>query len=708
MTALRPFYRYLALLAATALLAACADDERIPAAVSPAQTAAAGAADHAVPSYIETGDLDAIRAHGQLRLLVPRWDTTTALPRRGLPVQVYRQMAEDFAAELGLQVQWVPVDGMAALIPALLAGRGDMIATNLTHTPSRSRQVSFSLPITQVREHIISAAGSAPVDTPDKLHGRTVAVSAGSAYEESLQQLRADNPQLDLSVLALSAASDPDRMLDRLNSGEFDATVMDSNVALSLSAYRSDFRVGTEISDERNIAWAVRPDARQLLLQLNLFITQTLTLRQRQSISHDDLPVIEQRKTLRMITRNTPTNYFLWRGELMGFEYDLVKKFADLHKLRLEVVVAPPEVDMIDWLQQGRGDLIAASFTVTPERGERGIAFTRTYNAVGEQLVSGGDRPPLQTLEDLRGRTLVVHKNTAYWHTATTWLQQGHDFTLEAAPDAMNTDEILLAVAAGRFDASLADSHLVAIEQRFIDGLQPGLIKEPKRSHAWAVRDANPLLLEALNGYLNAHYKGLFFNVTYNKYFRNQRRIEKYQGQRLNPQQSLSPYDDLVKSAANPVQLDWRLVVAQMYQESRFDPEAVSFAGAQGLMQVMPRTAREMGYQLPLTVETGIVAGVRYMDWVRARFERHLPLEERLWFTLAAYNAGYGHVYDARRLARQKGLDPDRWFDNVENAMLLLSKQEYARRARFGYVRGREPVNYVRGIRDRYHAYLSL
>ena len=156
------------------------------------------------------------------------------------------------------------------------------------------------------------------------------------------------------------------------------------------------------------------------------------------------------------------------------------------------------------------------------------------------------------------------------------------------------------------------------------------------------------------------------------------------------------------------MQLDWRLVVAQMYQESRFDPEAVSFAGAQGLMQVMPRTAREMGYQLPLTVETGIVAGVRYMDWVRARFERHLPLEERLWFTLAAYNAGYGHVYDARRLARQKGLDPDRWFDNVENAMLLLSKQEYARRARFGYVRGREPVNYVRGIRDRYHAYLSL
>ncbi|TQV85737.1 transporter substrate-binding domain-containing protein [Exilibacterium tricleocarpae] len=687
------------------LTTGCSGDP--PPAASPAETAAATIV-AGPPPYIEQGDLDAIRQHDRLRLLVPRWDTDPALPRQGLPTEAYRQMTEEFAANLQLEVQWVTVDSLDALIPALLAGRGDIIVTNLTHTPARAERVDFTLPINQVREHIISAVDAAPIDRIEALNNKTVAVAAGSAYEESLQQLALENPTLDLQIVSLTDAADPDALLDRVNSGEFDATVLDHDIALSVSAYRNDFRVGTTISPPRNIAWAVRPNAGQLLAQLNLFITEILTLRDHQARFRDDLPGIKKRKTLRMITRNTPTNYFLWRGELMGFEYDLVKRFAKSQQLKLEVVVAPPEADMIDWLNQGRGDLIAASFTVTPARSRRDLTFTRPYNTVGEQLVTGSDRPALQTLDNLQGRTLVVRKNTAYWQTATTWLQQGHQFTLQAAPAHMNTDELLIGVANGSFDATLADSHLVAIEHRFVDGLQPGFVVQPERQHAWAVRKDNPELLAALNSYLKKHHRGLFFNVTYNKYFKNPKRIQKYQGQRLNRDGALSPYDDVVRAAARAYQLDWRLIVAQMYQESRFDPDAESFAGAQGLLQVMPRTARQMGYEVPFSVHSGIHAGVQYLNWVRDRFEAHLPLEERLWFTLAAYNAGYGHVYDARRLARQKGLDPDRWFDNVETTMLLLSKQEYASKARFGYVRGREPVNYVRGIRERYRAYLSL
>jgi membrane-bound lytic murein transglycosylase F len=125
-------------------------------------------------------------------------------------------------------------------------------------------------------------------------------------------------------------------------------------------------------------------------------------------------------------------------------------------------------------------------------------------------------------------------------------------------------------------------------------------------------------------------------------------------------------------------------------------------------MQLMPRTAREMGFEEVTDPESGIHAGVKYMDWVRDRFEPELPVRDRTWFTLAAYNAGAGSVRDARRLARQKGWDPDRWFGNVERAMLLLSQRKYAAQARHGYVRGREPVNYVRNIRDRYEAYTAL
>ena len=150
---------------------------------------------------------------------------------------------------------------------------------------------------------------------------------------------------------------------------------------------------------------------------------------------------------------------------------------------------------------------------------------------------------------------------------------------------------------------------------------------------------------------------------------------------------------------------DWRLIVSQMYQESRFNPQARSWAGAVGLMQVLPRTARSIGFHDVKPPELGIHAGVKYLDWVRERFDSELPVEIRTWFALAAYNAGHGHVRDARRLARKQGLNPDRWFGHVEQAIQLLAKRKYARQARHGYCRGSEPVQYVREIKRRYEAY---
>jgi membrane-bound lytic murein transglycosylase F len=164
----------------------------------------------------------------------------------------------------------------------------------------------------------------------------------------------------------------------------------------------------------------------------------------------------------------------------------------------------------------------------------------------------------------------------------------------------------------------------------------------------------------------------------------------------------------MVRQYAAQYNFDWRLVIAQMYQESRFDPLAKSWAGAKGLMQVMPRTARELGIRNLKDPRHGLEAGVKYLDWVRERFEPELPVKDRMWFTLAAYNAGVGHVRDARALARRQGWEPTRWFGNVERAILLLSKRKYARKAKHGYVRGSEPVKYVRQIRDRYLAYTKL
>jgi membrane-bound lytic murein transglycosylase F len=216
-------------------------------------------------------------------------------------------------------------------------------------------------------------------------------------------------------------------------------------------------------------------------------------------------------------------------------------------------------------------------------------------------------------------------------------------------------------------------------------------------------------LLAAVDSFIEQEYRGLFYNVIYDRYFDDERRIRRHMEARVAPEGEMSPYDEIVRKHAERYGFDWRLVVALMYQESRFDPFAQSFAGARGLMQVLPRTAAELGFEENLLVEPepGIHAGVRYLAWLRERFDEELPVRDRMWFTLAAYNAGYGHVSDGRRLAVELGLNPDRWFGNVERAMQLLSRPAYASQARYGYCRCTESVNYVRDIVSRYNAYLE-
>ena len=170
----------------------------------------------------------------------------------------------------------------------------------------------------------------------------------------------------------------------------------------------------------------------------------------------------------------------------------------------------------------------------------------------------------------------------------------------------------------------------------------------------------------------------------------------------------LSPYDEMIRRYADQYQFDWRLLAAQIYQESRFDPTAQSWSGAQGLMQILPQTARAVGLVDIQDTETGLHAGVKYMAWLRQSLGDNLAVDDQLWFSLAAYNAGIGHVRDARALARRLGKNPDQWFDHVEQAMLLLGTRKYAKKARHGYVRGIEPVQYVSTIRSRYQAYREL
>jgi membrane-bound lytic murein transglycosylase F len=286
--------------------------------------------------------------------------------------------------------------------------------------------------------------------------------------------------------------------------------------------------------------------------------------------------------------------------------------------------------------------------------------------------------------------------------------RQGIEFELRAAPETLETEAIIDGVADGAYDLTVADSHILEVELAWRDDVRAAFAIGDSVAHGWAVREGDEKLLAAIDSYFRREYRGLFYNITYNKYFRDPGSIREQAAERPARTGTLSAYDSLFQLYAERYDFDWRLIAAQAYQESRFRPQARSFAGAVGLMQVMPGTARELGFDSPLDPETSVHAGVKYLRRLYDRLDELSSSSERTWFALAAYNAGFGHLRDARRLAGELGRDPDRWFGQVEAVMPLLARARYYRQARFGYCRCGEPVAYVRAIRDRYRAYSDV
>lgn len=658
------------------------------------------------PTY--TGDLDVLRRKGRLRILTPaNIGGVFYLPREGWPVDEQHRAAERFARSQGLEPELVPVEGLAQIIPALLAGRGDIIAANLTVTETRRARIAFSLPLTNVRQQVLVSSARDDIHGERDLAGRRVMVDPSSVFWERLAQLREQHP--DLELIARPAEMSDEEELDAIADGRIDATVRDSNVAGMYLGYRDDLKVAFELPGVDAIAWGIRRESPQLRAALDQFLHLELPVDTRDARYIDDFDGIKRRRVLRVLMPNNAASYFLHRGELHGFEYELAKAFADAHKLRLEVIVPDTHEQLLDWLLDGRGDVAAGFLEPRAALEARGLAFSRNYHYAARHLVMpvDGNQGDRQTLA---GLTVTVRRSSPYWSDLAKLKASGVEFELAAAAEDVETEELIAQVAVGDIEATVADGHLLDIELARGLPVRSAMKLSEERGHSVAVRAENKKLLAALDSFIKAQYKGLVYNVLYKKYFTSPRQVRSLAAGRPGGDNGggLSPYDEITRKYADEYGFDWRLITAQMYQESRFDPAAKSFAGAEGLLQVMPRTAKFMGFGNISRPEEGIHAGVKYLQWVRDRFEPTLPFNERMWFTLAAYNAGHGHVQDARRLARQKGWDGDRWFDHTEKAMLLLSKERYAKKSRHGYVRGIEPVSYVRNIRRRYRAYVDI
>ena len=413
------------------------------------------------------------------------------------------------------------------------------------------------------------------------------------------------------------------------------------------------------------------------------------------------LEAIKERGSITLITRNNANCYYIYRDKPAGFEYDLAKRFSEHIGVELKVIT-PAWDQMVPKLNQGKGDFIGAGFTITDKRKEE-VDFSRGYLAVQQQIVvHRGDRA-IRDLSDLDGKTVHVRSGTTYEQRLRE-LSQREDLSIDIAlhPD-LPTEELIRRVARKRIRITVADSNIAMLNRRYYPSIRIAFPIEEEQSLGWAVRKGNTQLLKAINAFLDKVKENGTFAKIHERYYADVHLFDyvdliKYH-QRLETR--LPRFKDIIKKEARKHGFDWKLITAVVYQESHFDPNARSYTGVRGLMQVTQRTAREMGISNRMDPEQSVRAGVKYLDRLYERWDELSGLD-RFKFALASYNIGYGHVRDAQKLARQEGYDPNQW-SGLKKALPLLRIKEYYSQTRYGYARGTEPVRYVKRIMKYYN-----
>lgn len=434
-----------------------------------------------------------------------------------------------------------------------------------------------------------------------------------------------------------------------------------------------------------------------------------------------DYSDIKESGTLRMITRYSSNSYFLHQGIEWGFEYELINEFADEHDLALEVIIVDEGESPYDMLNRGEGDIIANNYTVTPERSQY-VRFTRPYNLVNQMVVysSEVENPP-STLEELEDSdiTLTVRRNSSYYNRLKTLQdEEGYDFNVDVVPGEKDTEALLADISEGKYKATVADDNIFQVSNSYMSGLQQGPMLSENDRIAWAIRQNAPDLESKLNQFLYKHFRfsqgdeapkrSTLLNILRKRYFEKGSQLAGFHrvdqdniGSGL-----ISPYDDLIKTVADSAGIDWLIVASIAAQETKFNPQSQSWAGAIGLMQVMPRFSEVSDQEQLYNEAVNVKEGVRILS-EHLRHYSYMDSTNQWAMALATYNAGPGHVADARRLVIDQNKDPNEW-ENVSDALLKLMQRKYYKDARYGFTRGIETVRYVKEINNRYETYKTI
>jgi membrane-bound lytic murein transglycosylase MltF len=422
-----------------------------------------------------------------------------------------------------------------------------------------------------------------------------------------------------------------------------------------------------------------------------------------------DFNEMAKRRIIRVLVTFSKTNYFLDRGTQRGATYELMREFEktinkSLKKRHLKVFVIfiPVTRDqLIPALVEGRGDIAAAALTITPERKQRVDFADPLIKDMDEIVVAGPGAPKLTSIDDLSGKEIHVRKTSSYYEHLVrineSFRKAGKpQIVIREAYEYLEDEDLLEMVNAGLIPMIVVDNYLAKFwSQIFKDiTLYHKIVVNKGGEIAWMIRQNSPKLKQVINSFVKSHKKGsLFGNIMLRRYLKSTQYVRN----------SLADKDlerfkstiALFRKYADTYDMDWLLVAALAYQESRLDQSLRSPAGAVGVMQLLPTTAagRPINISNIQEIENNIHAGVKYLRWIFDRYfkEENMDRLDKGLFTFAAYNAGPAKVARLRKQASKMGLDPNKWFGNVE---VVAAKKI-----------GRETVQYVSNIFKYYVAY---
>lgn len=412
---------------------------------------------------------------------------------------------------------------------------------------------------------------------------------------------------------------------------------------------------------------------------------------------------IKEDGVLRVITRNSPATYFQDRNGETGFEYELVKRFADDLGVKLEIETADNLDDLFGQLGKPNGPVLAAAGLVSSERRKQQVRFSHPYLEVTPQIIyrNGQSRPT--NAADLAGKKIIVLKGSTHAEQLAELKKQNPAIEYEES-DAVEVVDLLRMVDEGQIDLTLVDSNEVAMNQVYFPNVRVAFDLGNASNQSWAVAagEDNSLLNE-VNSYLDKVGKNGTLQRLKDRYYGHVD-VLGYMGaytfaQHL--QQRLPKYERHFKAYAKEEKVDWRLLAAIGYQESLWQPAVTSKTGVRGLMMLTQNTAQAMGVSNRLDAKQSIMGGAKYLAKIKDELDDDIAEPDRTWFALAAYNVGTGHLDDARKLAQKDGLNPNKWLD-VKKMLPRLSQKQWYSKTRYGYARGGEPVHFVANIRRYY------